>query len=98
MHVTRPRLPAALCTVLFTLLSSTWLYAQTASMRLYVFNKGTPVHDIEVLVDNKLVALTDRRGVAELNLEPGIHYLEMRIEDHVVLDQQILAIRDEVTQ
>ena len=98
MHVTRLRLPAALCTVLLTLLFSSWLYAQTASMRFYVFNKGTPVHDIEVLVDDELVALTDRRGVAELNLEPGIHYLEMRIEDHVVLDQQILAIRDEVTQ
>jgi TonB-dependent receptor len=98
MHVTRPRLSVTLVTALLTLLSSSWLYAQTASMRLYVFNKGTPVPDIEVLVDNTLVALTDRRGVAELNLEPGIHYLEMRIEDHVVLDQQILAIRDEVSQ
>ena len=80
------------------LVISTLTWAQISIQTFYVFNKGTPVFDVEVLVDNQLITLTDNRGVAVLSLEPGIHFLEMRIEDMVVLDQQILAIQDEVSQ
>jgi TonB-dependent receptor len=79
-------------------LSATPVWAQTAELTLYAFNKGAPVHDIEVLVDGELATWTDARGVASLNLAPGIHNLELRMEDHTVLEQQILAIDGEVSQ
>ena len=44
------------------------------------------------------VELTNEYGVARLSLEPGIHFLELRLQDSVVLDQQILAIEDEISQ
>ena len=72
--------------------------AQSSHLTLYVFNKGTPVQDIEILLDSQLIGLTNARGVAELDIEPGIHYLELRLQDAVVLDQQILAVEDEYSQ
>lgn len=73
-------------------------FAQSARMTLYVFNAGEPVEDIEILVDARLTATTNAYGVAELEIEPGIHYLELRLQDSVVLDQQILAVQDELAQ
>lgn len=73
-------------------------YAQSARMTLYVFNEGVPVRGVEILVDNELVTITNEFGVAELGMEAGIHYLELRLEDSVVLDQQILAVQDELAQ
>ncbi len=75
---------------------NTW--ADNARLSLYVFNEGAPDQDIEVLVDQKLVTLTDRQGRADISLEPGIHILELRLQDAVVLQQQLLATQDEVSQ
>ena len=73
-------------------------WAQQASLTLYIFDTGTPVSGIEVLIDGELQTLTDSRGVAQLDIPAGLHYLELRLEDSVVLDQQILAVQDEVAQ
>lgn len=73
-------------------------WAQYANFTLYVFNEGAPVESIEILLDGKLIGHTNARGVATLEIEPGIHYLELRLEDSVVLDQQILAVQDELSQ
>jgi len=73
-------------------------FAQTAHLSLYVFNEGAPVPEIEVLVDSELVDTTNAAGLAELSIPPGIHYLELRLQDSVVLDQQILAVQDEYSQ
>jgi outer membrane receptor protein involved in Fe transport len=72
--------------------------AQSASLTLYVFNEGTPVQNIEILLDDQLIGLTDDYGVARLEIEPGIHYLELRLQDSVVLDQQLLAVQGEYSQ
>ncbi|RPH95968.1 MAG: hypothetical protein EHM68_11845 [Lysobacterales bacterium] len=89
------RLPAA---VLLCLLTATVALAQSARLTLYVFNQGTPVENVEILLDDRLIGLTNARGVAELAIEPGIHYLELRLQDSVVLEQQILAVQDEFSQ
>ncbi|MGK2927556.1 MAG: TonB-dependent receptor domain-containing protein [Lysobacterales bacterium] len=83
---------------LLCLLTATAALAQSFHLTLYVFNEGAPVENIEILLDNRLIGLTNARGVAELDIEPGIHYLELRLEDSVVLDQQILAVQDELSQ
>jgi outer membrane receptor protein involved in Fe transport len=83
---------------LLCLLTATAALAQSSHLTLYVFNEGAPVGNIEIVLDNRLIGLTNARGVAELDIEPGIHYLELRLEDSVVLDQQILAVQDEYSQ
>ena len=82
--------------VMSLLAMSAW--AQNYDLTLYVFNEGAPVQNIEILVDDRLVGLTDARGVSRLALDPGIHFLELRLEDSVVLEQQIIAVEDEIAQ
>jgi hypothetical protein len=83
---------------LFGLWWSGAAWAQMSHLTLYVFNEGSPVENIEILLDDRLVGLTNENGVAILDIDPGIHYLEVRLEDSVVLDQQILAVQDEFSQ
>jgi hypothetical protein len=66
---------------LLCLLTATSALAQSARLTLYVFNRGTPVENVEILLDDRLIGLTNARGVAELAIEPGIHYLELRLQD-----------------
>ena len=80
------------------LLAASLAWAQAENMTLYVFDTGTPVKGIEVLVDGALVGLSDARGVVRLGLEPGIHHLELKREASVVLAQQILTVQDEISQ
>ena len=80
------------------LLLATTAMAQVSNLTLYVFNEGVPVRNIEILLDDELIGLTNERGVAELEIAPGIHFLELRMEDSVVLDQQVLAVEDEFAQ
>lgn len=91
-------LRAGIATGLMALCASANVDADNNLLTLYVFNQGAPVENTEVLFDNQLISLTDQRGLATLELTPGIHYLELRVEDFVVLDQQILATQDEVSQ
>ena len=84
--------------VLLCLVTSSMVLAQSAQLILYAFNEGVPVENLEILLDDELIALSNEYGVAELAIEPGIHYLEIRLQDSVVLDQQILAIADEFSQ
>ena len=72
--------------------------AQTGDLTLYVFNQGTPVESVEILIDDELRAWTGSNGVAVLDLAPGIHELELRVQDSVVLEQQIIFTQDEVAQ
>ncbi|MGD9021844.1 MAG: carboxypeptidase regulatory-like domain-containing protein, partial [Lysobacterales bacterium] len=72
--------------------------AQQASMTLYVFKKGLPVANIEALVDGVVLGFTSEQGVVEFQVPPGLHRLELRDQDLVVLDQQIIAHEDEVSQ
>ncbi len=65
---------------------------------MYVFNNGSPVSGIEVLVDDELVTLSNASGLAEVHLTPGIHYIELRLQDSVVHEQQVLTVQDEVSQ
>lgn len=93
-----PRLLAVAVSACAFLLSASPVWAQIGRLTLYVFNEGTPVRNIEVLVDDHLVAWTGDNGVAMLSLDAGIHELELRVEDHVVLEQQIIVTQDEVAQ
>jgi hypothetical protein len=79
-------------------LSVSDLLAQSSELIMYVFNEGLPVGGIEVLVDDELVLVSNENGLAELQLEPGIHYIELRMQDSVVHSQQILAVQDEYAQ
>ena len=72
--------------------------AQSAGLTLYVFKKGLPVANIELLVDDEVVGQTNEQGVAVLEITPGLHYLELREQDLVVLSQQIIAHEDEISQ
>ncbi len=72
--------------------------ALDSGVTLYVFSAGAPVKDVEVLLDDKLVTVTDDRGVALITPAPGLHYLVLRQQDHVVLQQQILSHTDEISQ
>ncbi|MDZ4728765.1 MAG: TonB-dependent receptor [Xanthomonadales bacterium] len=84
--------------LLLGLILTSTAWAQQASLTLYVFDTGTPISGIEVLIDGQLQTLTDARGFAQLNMPPGLHYLELRLQDSVVLEQQILAVQDELAQ
>ena len=75
---------------LLSLFMASTAMAQVSYLTLYVFNEGAPVRNIEILLDDELIGLTNERGVAELEIAPGIHYLELRMQDSVILDQQIL--------
>jgi len=88
--------------VLFALMLG-WLLvslalAQQAGFTLYVFKKGLPVANIELLVDGEVLGWTSEQGVVVFNTSPGLHSLELREQDLVVLDQQIIAHEDEVSQ
>lgn len=73
-------------------------FAQQAGLTLYVFKKGLPVSNIEVLVDGVVTGSTNEQGVVVFNIPPGLHSLELREQDLVVLDQQIIAHEGEVSQ
>ena len=81
-----------------TVLMMAGAQAQTSQLTLYFFDTGTPVNGMEILVDDELVAVSNPYGVAELQLEPGIHFVELRYQDAVVHEQQILAVQDEISQ
>ncbi len=72
--------------------------AQQAGFTLYVFKKGLPIANVELLVDDSVTGATNEHGVVVFNMEPGLHRLELRQQDLVVLDQQILAHEDELSQ
>lgn len=72
--------------------------AQDASMTLYVFKKGLPQPNIEILLDDALVGVTDENGVIRFDIPPGIRFLEIRDQDLVVLSQQLLVNQDEISQ
>jgi TonB-dependent receptor len=92
---TAKRLLAALAVTVLMVASA---QAQTSQLTLYFFDTGTPVNGMEILVDDELVAVSNSHGVAELQLEPGIHIVELRYQDAVVHQQQILAVQDEISQ
>ncbi len=73
-------------------------FAQQAGLTLYVFKKGLPVSNIEVLVDGVVTGWTNEQGVVVFSIPPGLHSLELREQDLVVLDQQIIAHEGEVSQ
>ncbi len=73
-------------------------FAQDAGLTLYVFKKGLPVSNIEVLVDGVVTGSTNEQGVVVFNVPSGLHTLELREQDLVVLDQQIIAHEGEVSQ
>ena len=66
-------------------------WAQDASMTLYVFKKGLPQQDIEILLDEQLVGVTGEAGVIRFDIPAGIRFLEIRDQDLVVLSQQLLV-------
>lgn len=72
--------------------------ARDAGLTLYVFKKGLPVSNIEVLVDGDVAGSTNDQGVVVFSVAPGLHTLELREQDLVVLDQQIIAHDGEVSQ
>ncbi len=83
---------------IWLLLPTFSLAARDANLTLYVFFAGAPVQGVEVLLDDQLATTTDVRGVAILAPAAGLHYLELRQEDHVVLQQQIISHEDEISQ
>jgi len=87
---------AALACLLLALAGAAW--AQNAEMTLYVFKKGLPQQNIEVLLDEQLVGVTDDKGVIRFEIPPGIRFLEIRDQDTVVLSQQLLVNQDEISQ
>ncbi|MEJ8568419.1 TonB-dependent receptor [Elongatibacter sediminis] len=91
-------LPLRFITGFACLLLAGSLAAQSSRLTLYVFNEGSPIGNIEVLIDGELKTWTDSGGLAGLNLDPGIKVLELRYQDSVVLEQQILAVQDEISQ
>lgn len=80
------------------LLASPPARADTAQLVIYVFDSGAPVSDIEVLVDGELKMLTDASGRAELTTTSGIHLLELKRQDSLVLDQQVLLTSGDSSQ
>ena len=92
------RKPLAVALAGLLSLSVSDLLAQTSELTMYVFNEGVPVGGIAVMVDDELVRLSNENGLVELQLEPGIHYIELRMQDSVVHEQQILAVQDEYAQ
>ncbi len=92
------RLRRQLCAAALLLVLATRVLAGDAVMTLYVFKKGLPQADIEILLDDELVGVTNEAGVILLDIPPGIRYLEIRDQDLVVLSQQLLVNQDEVSQ
>ena len=98
MPVTPSIMRRLLAGLLLYLAALPTVFAQSYDLTLYVFDVGTPVRNVEILMDEELIGLTNESGVARLSIEPGIHYLELRVQDSVVLDQQILAVEGELAQ
>ena len=97
-HPARPAKRLLAHAIGLLLLSPAAAWAQTSELTMYVFDHGLPVGGVEVLVDEELVGLSNANGLAELQLEPGIHFIELRLQDAVVHEQQILAVADGLTQ
>ena len=93
----RKRLDVVLA-VLLGLASPSLLAQETSELSLYVFDGGLPVAGVEVFVDDELRLVSNVNGLAEVQLEPGIHYIQLRLQDSVVHEQQILAVQDEYAQ
>ena len=88
--------------LLLSMLLSPWLVpsaqAGNAQLVFYVFDSGTPVANIEVLLDGRLEVLTDAGGRAEVAATSGIHLIELKREDSLLLEQQLLVVSDEISQ
>lgn len=95
MNTAMEKLVAALWLFLLTLASA---QAQDSQLTMYVFDNGSPVVGVEVVVDDELVTLSNASGLAAIQLSPGIHYIELRLQDSVVHEQQVLTVQDEVSQ
>ena len=93
----RKRLDVVLA-VLLGLASPSLLAQETSELSLYVFDGGLPVAGVEIFVDDELRLVSNVNGLAEVQLEPGIHYIQLRLQDSVVHEQQILAVQDEYAQ
>lgn len=98
MHVKHRAVISLVVMALTVLCTSQAVQAAPSQLTIYVFNKDEPSAGIEVLVDSELVTLTDLTGRAVITPAAGIHYLELRQEDSVVLGQQILTTEDEISQ
>lgn len=86
-------------TILAASLSASFAaWAQSGELTLYVFDEGRPVQDVEILIDDALVTWTEDNGAALLDIDAGIHELELRVQDSVVLEQQIIITKDEIAQ
>lgn len=98
MSVTMATARSLLAAMALWCATMTSAFAQGYDLTLYVFDVGTPVQNVEIILDDDLVALTNEYGVAQLSVEPGIRFLEIRVQDSVVLQQQILAVEHEIAQ
>ena len=84
--------------VILSFFVMTSAYAQNSGVKLYVFDKGLPAANIEVLLDGIVVGASDQQGLVDLDIEAGVHRLELRRQDLQVLDQQIIAHEGEISQ
>jgi len=98
MPVIIKRFHVAVLTLLLAICLASSAWAKESALTLYVFDTGAPVAGVEVFIDGELQALTSEQGVAKLSLPTGEHQLELRLQDTVVLEQQVLAVQDEVAQ
>lgn len=99
-YVTR-RMQRRLVLVALLTLTVVWATvasAQNSSLTLYVFDKGLPAADIEVILDDNVVGSSNDQGLVQLDIEAGLHRLELRRQDLLVLDQQIIAHEGEISQ
>jgi len=72
--------------------------AQNSGLTLYVFDNGLPAGGIEVLLDEVVVGASNDQGLVQMDIEAGLHRLELRRQDLLVLDQQIIAHEGEISQ
>lgn len=84
--------------VMLAAVLATTAYAQNSGLKLYIFDKGLPAAGIEVLLDDNVIGASDSQGLVQLDIEAGLHRLELRRQDLLVLDQQIIAHEGEVSQ
>jgi len=79
--------------LIIMLLFSTLASAESAKVKVFVFLKGSPLPDIELMVDNQVVATTDDKGLATLNLPSGTQNLVFNASKQPIYNQ-VLTLRD----
>ncbi|MCX7552385.1 TonB-dependent receptor [Marinicella sp. S1101] len=80
------------------LLSISAVGAQNAQINIFMFLKGSPLSDIEITVDQEVIAVTDAAGLAQIDLPAGPTTLNFQSSGDLIYQHQFNLQAGELMQ